>query len=183
MGTRIHAYLSHDLPRFDDTAAAVARLDGARREALAVRDYWRSVDPGDKGIDRWESVELPDERYYAGPDSLLLLVRPSAALISTGGRWRGFLSIEPLRRVHLAAFRSIARAIGSPKLVLCGDQYDDAAIDAFYEKGSQDDCIAALHSDLGPPQPSIDSIAPSLVAEAEHCPPAVWFVDVLPSAK
>ena len=184
MGTRINVFLSHDLPRFDDAAATIARLDGVLPEALAVRDYWRSVDPQwdpKRPPDHWEAdpanPALGDVRRYSGPGSLHVWVMPLAARIHTGGRWRGFLSIEPLRQVHLAAFRAIARAIGSPKLAICSDARDDVADLIFYAGRSQDDCIGALRSAFGTPQPSVDSIAPSVAAQAEHGVPLIWFLD------
>jgi hypothetical protein len=186
MGTRIHVYLTHNLPRFDDAAATIARLNSALPATFAVRDYWRSVDPETHQTDeRWEAEPItprtPNVRRYSGPGSLYLTVTPAAARISTGGRWRGFLSIEPLRRVHLPAFRAIARAMGSAKLALCADSRDDVS-DVFLADGSQDDCIAVMRSAMGPPQPSVESIAPDIVAQTEHGVPSVWFLDGQPAA-
>ena len=127
------------------------------------------------------SPRMPNERRYIGPGVLHLTVTPAAARISTGGRWRGFLSIEPLRRVHLPAFRAIAEAMGSAKMALCADSWDDVT-DVFLGNGSQDDCIAAMRLAMGPPQPSIDSIAPDIVAQTEHGVPSVWFLDGEPAA-
>src|SRR5688572_14150554 len=113
MGTRIDVYLSHDLARYDDEAATLARLDSALSAALAVRQYWWSVNSGQYQSNRWEAEPVtprtPNVRRYSGPGSLYLTVTPAAARIGTGGRWRGFLSIEPLREVHLVALRAIAR--------------------------------------------------------------------------
>jgi hypothetical protein len=186
MGTRIHVYLTHNLPRFDDAAATIARLNSALPAAFAVREYWRSVDPETHQTDEsWEAEPItprtPNLRRYSGPGSLYLTVTPAAALISTGGRWRGFLSIEPLRRVHLAAFRAIARALGSTKLALCADSCEDVT-DAFLDDGSQEDCIAAMRSAMGPPQRSVGSIAPDIVAHTKHGVPSVWFLESEPAA-
>jgi hypothetical protein len=154
--------------------------------AFAVRDYWRSVDLDTHQADeRWEAEpvtpRMPNVRRYSGPGSLYLTATPAAARISTGGRWRGFLSIEPLRRVHLAAFRAIARAMGSATLALCADSRDDVT-DVFLANGSQNDCIAVMRSAMGPPQPSVESIAPDVVARTEHGVPSVWFLDGQPAA-
>jgi hypothetical protein len=186
MGTRIDVYLSHDLPQFDDAAATIARLNSALPAAFAVRDYWRAVDPDTRQAnERWEAQpmtpRMPSVRRYSGPGSLYLTVTPAAARIGTGGRWRGFLSIEPLRRVHLAAFRAIAQAMGSASLALCADSCDDVA-DVFHADGSQDDCIAMMRSAMGAPQPSVKSIAPDVVAQTEHGVPSVCFLDVEPAA-
>ena len=182
VGTRIHVFLSHDLERFDDAAATMARLDVALPAAFAVRDYWRRIDPPAHEHDGWEAEpiapRLPDLRRYDGPGSLQVTVTPVAARIGTGGRWRGFLSIPPLREVHLVAFRAIARALGSSKMAVCADARDDVT-EVFLANGSQDACIAQLQSALGPPQASMDAIAPEIVAETEHGVPGVWFLETL----
>ena len=41
-------------------------------------------------------------------------------------RWRGFFSIEPLRRVHLPAFRKVAALLGATQIVYMPD--DDPII-------------------------------------------------------
>jgi len=181
MGTRIHVYVSHDLPRFDDAAVTLARLASALPAALAVRDYWRSIDPETHQTDEhWEAwpvmAMMPAVRRYRGPGSLDLTVTSAAARISTGGRWRGFLSIEPLRRVHVAAFRLIAHALGSRNLALCADSRDDVT-DVFLAEGSLGDCIAAMRSAMGPPQSSVEWITQEVVAQTEHGVPSVWFLE------
>src|SRR5688500_1884627 len=180
MGTRIDVYLSYDLSRFDDEAATLARLNSVLSAALAVREYWRAVNPGGYKSDRWEAEPVtprtPNVRRYSGPGSLQLTVTPAAAQISTGGRWRGILSIEPLREVHLVAFRAIARAMRSAKLALCADSHDDV-LAVFLANGSQDECIAQMRSTMGPPQPSLVSIQPEVVEQVEHGPPDVWFLE------
>ena len=181
MGTRINVFLSHDLPRFDDAADTIARLNKELSAAFAVRNYWNSVDSGSHEFyDHWEAEpvtpRMPHLRRYCGPGSLYLTVTPAAARIHTGGRWRGFLSIQPLREVHVAAFRAIARALCSSKLALCADSRDDVA-DVFLANGTQDECIAQLRSAMGDPQPSVELIAPEVVAQTEHGVPSVWFLD------
>jgi len=62
--------------------------------------------------------------------------------------------------------------MGSARLALCADSHDDV-LGVFLADGSQDDCIAAMRSAMGPPQPSVESIAPEVVAKtilycAEH---------------
>jgi hypothetical protein len=180
MATRIHVFLSHDLPRFDDASDTIARLDAALPAAFAVRDYWRTADPGNVEVENWAAEpiipRLPDRRAYTGPGSIFLDVSPKAARISTGGRWRGFLSIEPLRRVHVAAFRAIASALGCKQLAICHDSCN-AVEDTFLAGGSQEECIAKLRAALGPPQPSLDSITAEIVQQTEHGVPSVWYLD------
>ena len=183
MGTRIEVYLSHDLPRFEDAAAVLSRLEPTMPAVLAVRDYWRSADldgiDGEQWVVQPEVAFFPEMRRFEGPRALWLSVTPAAARINTGARWRGFLSIEPLRRVHLAAFRAIADALGSAEMAICADCEDDAA-DAFISGGTQADCVAPLGARLGPPQPSVEVIGPEVVSKAEHGVPAVWYLEGRP---
>jgi hypothetical protein len=180
MGTRIHVYLSHDLPRFDDASDTMARLSSTLLAARAVRDYWFSADPGGNALDKWEVEPItsgkPDLKFYNGPGHLFLGVTPVAARIITGGRWRGFLSIEALRAVHLNAFREVARALGSATLAICSDAFDDVS-ELFYANASQARCVEQLRTAMGPPQPSVDTIAPDVVAQTEHRVPGVWFLE------
>src|SRR5688500_15542938 len=173
MGTRIHVYMSHDLSRFDDASGAMARLASSLPAALALRDYWQSADPGADvlDVDEWKADFMTsrkaDLKFYEGPGSLFLGVTPAAARIITGGRWRGFLSSGPLRAAHLAAFRAVARAIGSAQLALCSDVFDDVS-ELFYANASQAQCVEQLRATMGPPQPSVETIAPDVIAQTEH---------------
>jgi hypothetical protein len=68
--------------------------------------------------------------------------------------------------------------MGSAKLALCADSRDDV-MDVFFANGSQDECIAQMRSTMGPPQPSVETISPEVVAQTEHGVPSVWFLDDL----
>jgi hypothetical protein len=96
-------------------------------------------------------------------------------------RWRGFLSIEPLRRVHLPAFRKIAGLLGARRIVYLPD--DDAIIlDAATSEGaSLDDCISDLGRRWGPPQACVEDIDPDVVRATEHGVPTAWYLEMLPS--
>ncbi|MCX5658391.1 MAG: hypothetical protein NTW19_01560 [Planctomycetota bacterium] len=180
MGTRIHVYYSHCLPRPDDAAATISHLESALPHCLAVRDYWESHGGGEPSIERWiaepPNPRIPLERQYEGPGKLWLRVTPAAAMLFTGARWRGFLMIEPLRRVHLAAFRAIGEALGSTSFAIWDSMCDEAST-AFFEGGTQADCVAAVRAAQGPPQPSVEAIAPAIVKQAERSVPSVWFVE------
>jgi hypothetical protein len=180
VGTRIEVYLSHDLPRFDDAAAVLARLEATMPAALAVRDYRRAADMGGYDNERWGvepvGTRLPNIRKFAGPGLLWLTLTPAAARVHTSARWRNFLSIDSLRRVHVGAFRAIASALGSAEMAVCADAEDDAA-DVFFGNGTQAECVERLRATLGSPQPSIELIAPEVVAEAERAVPRVWYLD------
>jgi len=179
MGTRINALFDHDLADFHDREECLARLAPTAPAASAVDDYWCTVQP-ERSRDehaRWQAEPvLPrghDLRRYIGPGGLYLTVTPVAARVRTGGRWRGFLTIEPLRRVHLAAFRAIARALGADRMAVCLDS--DEVDDLFWDGGHLRDCEGCMRDRWGPPQASIEWIDPAIVAAAETCPPPVWF--------
>jgi hypothetical protein len=112
---------------------------------------------------------------YTGPGSLFLTITAQAARVRTGGRWRGFLSIEPLRRVHLAAFRQIARSLGSRCLALYADC--DDVDDLFWGGRTQGECIELMKRIWGPPQWSAEEIERRLVAAADRTVPLVWFLE------
>ena len=171
--------LDHNLPDFRDRAALVDRLAPTIPVALAVRDYWISADPDSphSKLAAWraepESPRDKDLYRYTGPGSLFLTVRPQATCIHTGGRWRGFLSIEPLRRVHLAAFRGIAEAFGASSMALYGDSWE--VDDLFCGGQSQGTCIELLERMWGPPQRTIEEVDSKVAAAAERSAPRVWF--------
>lgn len=157
--------------------------------ALAVADYWRSVDPED--TDRhtsWEQFPADTSHStwwcYWGPGGLRIRFGPRVAVIFASGRWRGFLSIEPLRRVHLTAFREIARVLGARRMAFFSSEgIADDLVPAIVDNGiSQDECIGVLQRYYGPPQPSVEQIAPEIVAETEHCAPSVWYLEELYAA-
>ena len=182
MGTRIDVYMSHDLPNVEDTAATLSRLENSLDAASSVQAYWKSTGQGVGQIDRWtpNSTEagIGSTRIhrFTGPGSLYLQLTPLAACMFTGARWRGFLTIEPLRRVHLAAFRRVADCLGSRSIAICHDSCD-AATDAFWSGHPQEVSVAALRSAYGTSQPSLDDIAWPVATEAERTVPNVWYLE------
>jgi hypothetical protein len=89
---------------------------------------------------------------YRGPGGLWVEVIPNIAVVK-GSRWNGFSRNKPLRTVQLSAYRSIARALNSPMMVVCtGDDCGE-----FLDWNStQDAIIAGLRARLGPPALSLD---------------------------
>jgi hypothetical protein len=181
MGTRINVLLEHDLSDFRNRESVLDRLAVALPSALAVRDYWHSTDPQSKHseLNAWRANPMsprdPDLYRYTAPGSLLLTVTSQAASIHAGGRWRGFLTIEPLRLVHLAAFRQIAAALGSHALALYADSCE--VDDLFWGGHSQWECIEWMERAWGPPQRSVDDINPKVALAAERDVPLVWFLE------
>jgi hypothetical protein len=122
------------LADFRDRIATLSRLAFSASAALAVRDYWLSVDPNsstDEVLAWCANPEFNRDRNFrrdTAPGSLFPAVSVQAARVHTGARWRSFLSIEPLRRVHLLTFRAIGAALSSDWMALFSDRYevDDA---------------------------------------------------------
>jgi hypothetical protein len=182
MGTRINLLLDHDLADFRNPAEVLARLSPTIRAAEAVRDYWLASDPDGPHDSQsvWEadpqSPREPSLRRFTGPGYLFLSVTASAAHVRTGGRWRGFLAIEPLRRVHLLAFRAIARALGASLLALYADS--DEVDDLIWGGRPPWECVERMEQIWGPPQGSVEDVNRSIVAAAEmYLPSSVWFLE------
>jgi hypothetical protein len=121
------------------------------------------------------SPHRPELHYYTGPGRLFLTVASTTAHIRTGGRWRGFLTIEPVRRVHLGAFRQIARAFGTASMALYGDSCE--VDDLFWSGRKQWECIELMERLWGPPQRTAEEIDAKITAAAEQTVPLVWFLE------
>jgi hypothetical protein len=182
MGTRINLLLDHDLADFRNPGEVLARLSPTTRAAEAVRDYWLTSDPDSPHNLQsvWEadpqSPREPGLRRFSGPGSLFLSVTASAARVRTGGRWRGFLAIEPLRRVHLLAFRTIARALGAGFMALYADS--DEVDGLFWDRRPPWECVERMQQMWGSPQGSVEDVDPGIAAAAEvYLPNSVWFLE------
>jgi hypothetical protein len=184
MGTRINVMVEHHFGDYRDRAATIKMLTPTISAATEVANYWRTVDPEYKDLhpNSWTaSPPDPLDRYlmYCGPGNLFLRFGLKLARIWTGARWRGFLSIEPLRRAHLQAFRSIARHFGSERMVFFPDGgiADDLVPAAIHDGITQEDCIATLQRAYGAPQPSINNVDPEVVTQTRHTVPLVWYIE------
>jgi hypothetical protein len=170
-------FLTHALLSWRDTAETLTRLRRTESACREVAEYWRTVENNDQGAMQWTTDEAREDCiHYVGPGSLWLDITPCAARIHTGGRWRGFLSIEPLRYVHLAAFRSIAEALRSDTMALSHDS-TERVHQIFWSGARQSECVAALQVALGPPQPSVDAIDPRIAAMTDRTVPDVWYFE------
>lgn len=184
MGTRIDVLIDRGVGNFREQPAVLALLQEKTPAALAVRDYWASVEPSHERLmaSIWESDPVHGFqeyfRSYTGPGNLFLKVSAAASNIRTGGRWRGFLSIPPLRAAHLRAFHAIAITLGATRLAYYPD-VDDVS-ECFWGGGTFDDCIAILRQTFGVSQESIDAIPAHIVEEAVHGVPAVWYIEEPP---
>jgi hypothetical protein len=113
---------------------------------------------------------------YEGPGGFFVTFGPRIANVRASARWRGFLSIEPLCRVHVPAFRAIAAALGATRLAFLPDD-DSLILDARLGGASLDDCIAHMTQRWGPPQASVESISPEVVRATDYGVPPVWFLE------
>jgi len=186
MGTRANILVDHKVPDHLDRPAVISRLAPTLTATIAVRDYWNSThpeDPGDRS-DCWTAspqAPPPHQKFvlYDGPGGFLINFGPKVANVRASARWRGFLSIEPARRVHLPAFRRIAEALGASRIAYLPDD-DPLEFAATIDGASLDDCIAEMGRRWGPPQASIEMIAPEVIQAAEYRVPSVWFLEDVP---
>ncbi len=182
MSTRTHVIVDHRLEDYRDPKAAVTLLGQALPAVLAVASYWHSVEPENRALEPgpWRPAQdhSADQLDYVGPGGFLVGFGRQVVLISASARWSGFLTIEPLRNVHLAAVRSIARCVGGTRLVLLPDAMDEG-YDAITEALSQEECAARLRTKYGPPQPSVMAIPPNAFTAAIPGSHLVWFSEAL----
>lgn len=178
MGTRINVIFDHDLADWLDRPLVVQRLNRALPEACMVDDYWHQVDPHYIRDERQWLIDPVDQTHcqdYTGPGAIFVSINPTSVHIHTGGRWRGFLSIGPLRHVHLAAFRSIVRGLGGTEMIVFSD--NDDVISEFCEGRDYSACLEQLARMEGSPQPTIELIDRKFIHDCEFGIPAVWYRD------
>jgi hypothetical protein len=179
MGTRVHVFLSTHRSLLRNTDEVLTRLTRSEPECLNVARYWRSVASDGDAVSKWAIWDdLGDHVNYRGPGSLGLVVTERAARIYASARWRGFLSIPPLRSVHLAAFRSIAAALGSDSMAITHDSLDSVE-ESFDSGATLDACAVVLRQTLGPPQPDVKNVDPAIVAATDRGVPDVWYWEPL----
>lgn len=186
MGTRINVLLNHQIDDYQDRELLLNRLSQALPEAVAVEGYWSGATDCSPLVGS-QSPQWTANPYregfthysYTGPGSLYVSIIAGVAWIRTGGRWRGFLSIPSLRRVHLDAFRAIATALGATTMICFPD--NDALFDMFWDGEPLKAFIRNLEETVGPPQPSIEAISAQIIADTEKGVPDVWFTDNLPA--
>jgi hypothetical protein len=183
MGTRTNILVDHRVPEYLDRPAVISRLAPTLTATIAVRDYWISTHPEDRGdlSDCWTAspqAPPPHEKFvlYDGPGGFFVRFGSKIANVRASARWRGFLSIEPIRRVHLPAFRSIALALGANRIAYIPDD-DLLTLDAMNDGASLDECIAEMGRRWGPPQASVESIDRRIVEATDHGVPMVWFLE------
>ena len=185
MGTRTRGFI--DYRHSDEVAGSpigmLRVLETTTPACRAVEEYWRSHDSWyepDPFV-AWRVFEegktelLGDHWWFAGQGRMNIRFCSEVAEIFAGARWRGFLTIPPLRDVHRAAFLSIARAVGATGIIFVPDYADDL-IEAAEEGKCFGECLSIIEKKWGPMQSDLDEIQPSVVADCATCPPKVWFL-------
>ena len=182
MSTRTHVIVDHGLQDYLDMRSAVALLAQTLPTTTAIDSYWDSVDPleSKRAPEQWRPAphHKSVEPVFTGPGGLLVNFGLHVICIYASARWSGFLTIEPLRTVHLTAFRSIARCVGGTRLLLLPDAMDEG-YDVINEALSQDECAARLRNKYGPPQPSVTAIPPGAFTASVPGSHLVWFSEAL----
>jgi hypothetical protein len=185
MGTRTHGFVDYHVP--DDVRREPPRmlptLAASNPACLAVEEYWRVQDPTYKAPAVSWSFSIPrgddlNGWWFHGPGGMSVQFGPQVAQIMAGARWRGFLTIPALRQVHRAAFAAIARAIGA-SAILFVPCYAEHLAEAMSGGKSFDACMRLMEETWGPLQGDLDEMSPRVIADCEHCPPKVWYLEPL----
>jgi hypothetical protein len=179
MGTRINILFEHDFADWQDRQATLAKLDLALPAAQSLAAYWASKRQTEVRKHTWVANPIfpPSQRCdymsYSGPGELFVNVNAKMIHVHTGGRWRGFLSIQDLRDAHYAAFVQLAQAFGAKEFFCCAD--NDLVMDIFYGGGELLRCIELLESELGPSLAYNSIVDYSIAKETEHGCPRIWY--------
>lgn len=180
MGVRANALFEHHVTDFRDHAAVLSALVPALPAALAVAEYWHVIhdsDRTDEPLTWWvQDLQNPDAGEYlryCGPGGLSIGFDQRVAYIRASCRWSGFSTIASLQQLHVAAFKSIARALGGTRMVIIPD--NDIVMDAIYAGENLDGCIGILRNALS--SPPADTVILSGSVEGWKTWP--WFVESL----
>jgi hypothetical protein len=173
-----------------DTARIATRLAWALPEAMAVRAHWCEVEKpsrvrrkntvgklellADRG---WVLTSKPEETplRYRGPGGLSVWLNRRVGEIHTNCRWRGFLTIDRLRMVHVSFFHRIANVLKAKTLVIMRN--DSKAHDLVWGGAPFEDAVVELEKEYGPPQPSVERISGNLGESAHGNIPQGWFLE------
>lgn len=174
MGTRITILFPHELSDWSDRPRLLDILERTLLEARRIATYWpdRESFASDETWVAEPAFPPPYTREYSrfsGPGPLFVEVNSRAVCVSTGARWRGFLSIQPLRSVHIQAFHSLMLAFGANS-ASCFPE-DDFVEGAFWDGGNFKQCCQVLDERYGDARSLIDAIDPDMAAQTDRgCP-------------
>jgi hypothetical protein len=182
VSTSTFVVVDHELKDYLDMDAAIALLAQTLPAIAAIDSYWESVDPleSKRESEPWRPApnHKPDEPVLLGPGALQLYFGPHVVRVGAAARWSGFLTIEPLRNIHLAGFRSLGQAFRGTRMLLLPDAMDEGYA-AIYEALSLEECAARLEKKYGPPQPSVTAIPPNAFSAPIPASHLVWFREPL----
>jgi hypothetical protein len=183
MSTLAQGLTDYRLPDYRDHAAVLSRLATTVSDLAPVHEYWRSVDPESKEHRPAWTVDHrlhPADDYlaYHGPGGFSVRFGPRVAIIAAGCRYSGFATIRPLQNVHLAAFKSVARALGGTRLVLMPEENGPIYDAAMYGDVSLDECVTLILTTWGAPHPAAEILTEDLEAYYRRKFP-VWYVETL----
>ncbi len=177
MGTRINILMPHRLPEWSDRVRVLRLLSTALPAARAVEAYFATGNPQPSSVGDWTAEptfpppETRDYQRYTGPGPLFVDINPYAVHVRTGARWRGFLSIQPLRHVCLDAFLAIAATFDARSARCFPD--NDFVCDAFWGGEDFGRCCAILNRQFGPAVPLDEAVDANIASLACNGCPAI----------
>jgi len=183
MGVRANALIDYRVPDHRNQGPVISLLAPTLTALHAVSSYWKSVQTDNPEEDGYWSATMhhpsPADEYlqYEGPGSFSIVFGEKVAGIHAGCRWAGFCTIPELQAVHVAAFRSVAIALGATRMILSPD-YDPVEGDALFGGASLDDCVTALKYVWGTPYPVLEVIDESDKEFYKRRTPP-WFMEQL----
>ena len=182
MGTRINVLFAHALSDWTCREKSLQVLSQALPAVNAVEEYWSKQDPNHSvGPATWTAEppfpppETRDYLRYRFHRSFFVSINPYAVWVRTGGRWRGFLSIQDLRSVHLTAFRDIASVFGAAVYYCYAD--NDFVDNEFCDGHGVSDCIKVLHKQMCEPIKMEGSIDPVVAKATDHGCRRLWYLE------
>ena len=172
-----------------DLEALPAMLTQKVPTTADVDGYWRRVDPTESpGLTAWRSgwtsgiTNVNSMRHgvvTVSAGTSMITIYPNVAVLSVAARWRGFLTIAPMRNVYRRMAHQVAAAFDSAYVIWVPDSFEQACNIAATD-GLLSDVHASLLADYGPAQETLDAVSPAVAAEADHCPPNVWYIESRP---
>ena len=148
MGTRTRGFVDYhvaDVAR-RDSLQMLQLLSVTIPACLAVEQYWQANDPFHEpdATDSWGVYQRggDDVRgwWFVGPGGMGIRFGLRVAEIYAQARWRGFLTIPALRKVHRSAFAAIAQSADATGILYVPD-YAWELSEAMVSEASFDQCL------------------------------------------
>ncbi len=186
MGTRINVLMAHSLADWSNRETSLEVLSTTLPKARSLARYWMEDKSQPIPEDRWiahpafPTPETRDYNRYSGPGSLFVEINPHCIHICTGARWRGFLSIQPLRAIHIDAFNAIATAFNVHTFRCFPD--DDFVIGGFWDGANFNTCCRMLDDRYGDALQLTEHVDPVIATQTDAGCPMLQYVRALPIA-